>query len=162
MPLSLDIQQASIAEHWWQKRRDDALLRSFGLSVRGRLQATSITSAVGRALQMKSAKFSPISSVSPDGLSFPKRPEDFRAEVLRQASEQYSNRATLEMDVDRLLQGCSHARPQGNCQPDLNSALCQHEGPSPLSINAPMHYLELWVLRAHCSDATSVNQGLNT
>ena len=70
----------------WQERLDKAFAEVLRLDLR-RLRGTSLTKQSARGFGVAAPKFAPLSRVSPDGISFPQDPIDFKAEVVRQARE---------------------------------------------------------------------------
>ena len=92
---------ADAVQAWWQERQDAA----YGVLLRvekAKLEGVTLTSQTGRTLRLRPPKFRLLTEVSPEGVRFPEKPEDFQAELLRQAQELHCSHAGLPLDLTRF------------------------------------------------------------
>ena len=67
---------------WWRRRADESACIALRLE-QAKLRGVSITSQTTRSLRLSGARVLPITSISPDGVTFPREPAAFRDEVAR-------------------------------------------------------------------------------
>ena len=75
-------------------------------------------------LKLKKSKFQQMTSVSPDGEHFPTEPSDYKAEVLRQATELHCGRL-VPVDASWMRRLADMYRPAMQDRPDVHTVIRQ-------------------------------------
>lgn len=158
-----------------QEENDRICLLSVGLQ-KAATQGVSMNNASSKNFCPRRKDFLSIHEISPDGVFFPSRPEEFREEVRRQAQRLYGARL-FHIDLAFLLEGvigeASH-HPWGIAdEPPLHDRLfliwcaqtprtldqkVAHDRLLATHCSSSLSPLEVWYVADHGSDATGIDE----
>ena len=108
---------------WWADRQNAAFLRAVQLT-ETKMRSVTVDSVTAPMMKLKKSKFQQMTSVRPDGEHFPTEPSDYKAEVLRQATELHCGRL-VPVDASWMRRLADMYRPALQDVPGLHTAICQ-------------------------------------